>query len=138
MLMAFGLIGTGLLAVPILTGLGGLCRVRDLRLEMQPRRQAGQGEGVLPDRRGLDAGRPVLMHFVGINEMQALFWTAVINGFLAPPLLVIILLISNNRPIMGHRVNGLAMNVMGWLTAAPHVRRRRRPRLDVGQRMSPK
>ena len=59
----------------------------------------------------------VLMRLVGINEMQALFWTAAINGFLAPPLLVIILLISNNRTIMGDRVNGRFMNVMGWLTA---------------------
>jgi Mn2+/Fe2+ NRAMP family transporter len=58
------------------------------------------------------------MHFVGINEMQALFWTAVINGFLAPPLLVVIMLISNNQIIMGPRVNGRTMNVMGWLTAA--------------------
>jgi Mn2+/Fe2+ NRAMP family transporter len=50
--------------------------------------------------------------------MQALFWTAVINGFLAPPLLVVIMLISNNKAIMGPRVNGLAMNVLGWITAA--------------------
>lgn len=49
--------------------------------------------------------------------MQALFWTAVINGFLAPPLLVIILLIANNKAIMGGRVNGRAMNVLGGLTA---------------------
>ena len=57
------------------------------------------------------------MHLLGINEMQALFWTAVINGFLAPPLLVVIMLISNNRAIMGRRVNGRLMNLMGWLTA---------------------
>jgi Mn2+/Fe2+ NRAMP family transporter len=50
--------------------------------------------------------------------MQALFWTAVINGFLSPPLLVVIMLISNNKAIMGKRVNGMAMNILGWLTAA--------------------
>jgi len=50
--------------------------------------------------------------------MSALFWTAVINGFLAPPLLIVIMLIANNKAIMGERVIGLGMNIMGWLTAA--------------------
>ncbi len=56
------------------------------------------------------------MHIIGVNEMQALFWTAVINGFLAPPLLVVIMFISNNKAIMGKRVNSRAMNVVGWTT----------------------
>jgi Mn2+/Fe2+ NRAMP family transporter len=38
----------------------------------------------------------------------------VINGFLAPPLLVLIMLIANNRAVMGDRTNGLSMNVLGW------------------------
>jgi Mn2+/Fe2+ NRAMP family transporter len=50
--------------------------------------------------------------------MKALFLTAVINGFLAPPLLVLIMKVSNNREIMGERVNGHLLNVTGWITAA--------------------
>jgi Mn2+/Fe2+ NRAMP family transporter len=50
--------------------------------------------------------------------MDALFWTAVLNGLLAPPLLLVILLIANNKKVMGDRVNGLGMNVLGWITAA--------------------
>jgi Mn2+/Fe2+ NRAMP family transporter len=45
-----------------------------------------------------------------------LFWTAVINGFLAPPLLILILKISNDRKIMGERVNGRILNIAGWIT----------------------
>jgi NRAMP (natural resistance-associated macrophage protein)-like metal ion transporter len=116
-LMALGLIGTGLLAVPILTGSAAyaVCETFGWKcsLDAQP---AKAKEFYLIVTASTLAG--LLMHFLGINEMQALFWTAVINGFLAPPLLVVIMLISNNRVIMGSRVNGRTMNVMGWLTAA--------------------
>ena len=54
------------------------------------------------------------INFIGINPIDALFWTAVINGFVAPPLLVLIMLVANNRKIMGDRVNGLTLNVVGW------------------------
>ena len=45
---------------------------------------------------------------------DALFFTAVINGFVAPPLLVMIMLVSNNRKIMGKRTNSRLTNVLGW------------------------
>lgn len=41
-----------------------------------------------------------------------------INGFLAPPILVVIMLIANNPRVMGRRTNGPWTNVVGWLTAA--------------------
>ena len=53
-------------------------------------------------------------NFVGINPLDALFWTSVINGFLAPPLLVIILVIANKKSIMGSHVNPRWLNVLGW------------------------
>ena len=58
----------------------------------------------------------MLINFVGINPISALFWTAVINGFLAPPLLVIVIFIANNKKIMGKRVNGRWSNLLGVLT----------------------
>jgi Mn2+/Fe2+ NRAMP family transporter len=61
----------------------------------------------------------MLINFVGINQpLDALFWTAVINGFVAPPLLLMIMLVSNNRRVMGDRVNGIGLNVLGWLATA--------------------
>ena len=53
-----------------------------------------------------------LINFIGINPIAALFWTAVINGVLAPPLLVIIMIVSNNKKIMGKRVNGRFTNLL--------------------------
>jgi Mn2+/Fe2+ NRAMP family transporter len=58
-----------------------------------------------------------LVNFVGLNPVQALFWTAVINGFLAPPLLILIIMISRNSRIMGNRVNGRVLNGGACATA---------------------
>ena len=56
------------------------------------------------------------INFLGINPIDALFWTAVIYGFLAPPLLVVLMLMANNPRVMGERVNGPLTNVLGWAT----------------------
>ncbi len=47
-----------------------------------------------------------MFNFLGINPIYALFWTAVFNGFLAPPLLVLVMLVANDRTVMGQRTNG--------------------------------
>jgi NRAMP (natural resistance-associated macrophage protein)-like metal ion transporter len=115
-LMALGLIGTGLLAVPILTGSAAyaVCETFGWRCSLDAK-PAKAKEFYLVVAASTIAGLSI--HLLGINEMQALFWTAVINGFLAPPLLVVIMFISSNEAIMGDRVNSRAMNVMGWITA---------------------
>ena len=114
-LLALGLIGAGFLAVPILTGACAYAVAETLGkrygLNQKPRR-AKLFYGVI----ALSTLVGMLVNFLGINPITALFWTAVINGLLAPPLLVIIMLIANNRKIMGQRVNGLWANILGWAT----------------------
>ena len=56
------------------------------------------------------------INFIGINPMKALVWAGVIQGFSTPPLLLLILLMTNNRKIMGKWVNSRATNVLGWAT----------------------
>ena len=108
-----GLIGAGFLAVPILTGSAayGVAEAFGWRygLDAQPAR-AKQFYAVIVGLTLIG----MLINFLGINPIQALFWTAVINGLLAPPLLVVIMLISNNKQIMGERVNSWWLNVLGW------------------------
>ena len=115
-LMALGLIGTGVLAVPVLTGSAAyaVCETFGWRcsLDAKPAR-AKEFYLVL----GAATFGGLLLNVSGVGPMAALFWTAVLNGFLAPPLLVVILLIANNKAVMGERVSGLAMNVVGRLTA---------------------
>jgi Mn2+/Fe2+ NRAMP family transporter len=48
--------------------------------------------------------------------MKALVWLGIVQGFSTPPLLLLILLMTNNRAIMGERVNGRWTNVLGWIT----------------------
>jgi NRAMP (natural resistance-associated macrophage protein)-like metal ion transporter len=116
-LFALGLIGSGFLAVPVLTGssayaigesLGWKCGLNE-KLRNAPRFYgliiAGTFVGML-------------INFLKIQPVTALFWTAVINGVLAPPLLVMIMLVSNNKKVMGKRVNGKLTNFIGWITAA--------------------
>jgi Mn2+/Fe2+ NRAMP family transporter len=48
--------------------------------------------------------------------MKALVWLGIVQGFSMLPLLLLILLMTNNRAIMGERVNGRWTNVLGWIT----------------------
>lgn len=115
MLLAFGLIGAGFLCVPILTGSAAYAIAEALGWK--------HGLGEKPRRAKLfysviavSTLIGMLINFGGVNPISALFWTAVINGFLAPPMLIIIMFVANNKAVLGPNVNGLAMNVMGWLT----------------------
>jgi NRAMP (natural resistance-associated macrophage protein)-like metal ion transporter len=116
-LFAVGVIGAGFLGVPILTGSSAYAVAEALGwkhgLDEKPRRaKLFYAMIILPTLIGM------LVNFTGLNPIRALFWTAVINGFLAPPLLVVIMLIANNRKVMGHRVNGRWANLVGWTTTA--------------------
>jgi NRAMP (natural resistance-associated macrophage protein)-like metal ion transporter len=114
-LLALGLIGAGFLCVPILTGSAAYAIAEALGwrhgLDEKPRR-AKLFYGVIAASTVIG----MLVNFIGINPITALFWTAVINGFLAPPILVVIMLIANNKAVLGKEVNGRATNIMGWIT----------------------
>ncbi len=113
LLFALGLIGTGLLAVPVLAGSASFA-IAELfgwrsGLDLSPRR-----------------GRRFYLVFVGaivggmlldafqMNPIRMLFFSAVLNGILAPPLLLLVMLVSNNARIMGEHTNGVWLNVLGW------------------------
>ena len=53
-----------------------------------------------------------------IDPMKALYWTAVVNGVLAAPLMAVMMLISSNPRIMGHLVIGWKLRVIGWFATA--------------------
>jgi NRAMP (natural resistance-associated macrophage protein)-like metal ion transporter len=112
-LLAVGLIGSGVLAVPILSASAAyaLSEAFGWRygLDQNPGR-AKQFYAVIILATLIGVG----IDYLGINPIDALFLTAVINGFVAPPLLVMIMLIANNRKIMGKRTNSRLANVLGW------------------------
>jgi Mn2+/Fe2+ NRAMP family transporter len=60
----------------------------------------------------------VAMNCIGLNPMHVLVWSGVVQGFSTPPLMLLIRLMTNTRRIMGGRVNGRAINILGWMTTA--------------------
>jgi Mn2+/Fe2+ NRAMP family transporter len=58
------------------------------------------------------------LNYVGLNAVKMLFWSAVLNGVLAPPLIVLVVLLTSDRKVMGERVNPPLLKWLGWWAAA--------------------
>ena len=116
-LFALGIVGTGLLAVPILAGSAAYAVSEAFGWREGLGRRFGQAPGfyaviLLATVFGL------LVNATSIGSMTMLYYAAILNGVLAPPLLFIILLIANNKRIMGSRTNGVLSNVLGIVITA--------------------
>lgn len=112
---AAGIIGTGLLAVPILAGSAAYAIAEAFRLREGLHQKLKQAPGFY----GIIAFSTLIgfaINLTGINPIKALYYTAVLNGIVAPPLLLMIMLIGNNQKIMANRVNGALSNILGWIT----------------------
>lgn len=117
LLFAAGVVGVGILAVPVLTTgpAYALAEVFDWKHSLDHRpAHAKEFYAVIILSTLLAMG----LNFIGINPIAALFWAGVIEGLLAPPLMVLIMFITNNREIMGQHTNTRALNVLGWATTA--------------------
>ncbi len=117
LLLATGMIGAGFLAVPILTSSSAYA----LSEAFGWKASLSAAPGKAPQFYGIIALSTVfgiIINFVGISPVQALYWTAVINGFLAPILLTFVVLVGNDKRIMGERTSGLGVNIVAWLTVA--------------------
>ena len=115
-LFALGLIGSGFLAVPILTGSSAyaMCEAFDWKYGLNEKFRDARRFYLIIAAATLVG---LLINFLKIPPVTALFWTAVLNGVLAPPLIVVIMLVSNSKKVMGKRTNGPLTNFLGWSTA---------------------
>ena len=117
LLFALGMVGTGILAIPVLAGssayvASGMWAFREglnEKMNRAPRFYAVLGAGILLG---------MLMNFAKIDPIKALFWSAVFNGVAAVPLVAAIVWISGNRAIMGEWVSSTIAKIWGWLTFA--------------------
>jgi NRAMP (natural resistance-associated macrophage protein)-like metal ion transporter len=117
LLFAFGIIGTGLLAVPVLAGSAAYAVSemlgRPASLDAKPQK-ARLFYGAIAVTTLLGA----LVQYIGINPVRALYWSAVINGVLAAPLMAIMMLIVRNPKAMGHLTLGRRGTALGWAATA--------------------
>jgi NRAMP (natural resistance-associated macrophage protein)-like metal ion transporter len=114
-IFALGIIGTGLLAVPVLAGSAAYAISEAFRWHEGLAQTIDHARGfylviVLATLIG------VALNLLGVNPISALVLTAIINGVVAVPLLVLIMLIANNSAIMGGHTNGRLSNIVGWIT----------------------
>jgi NRAMP (natural resistance-associated macrophage protein)-like metal ion transporter len=114
-LFTVGLIGTGILAVPVLAGscAYAIAEAAAWRgsLDQRPR-QARKFYGVLAVAMIIG----MALNYAGIDAIKLLFTTAVINGVLAPPLILIVILLTGDRTVMGDAVNPPLLGFLGWTT----------------------
>jgi NRAMP (natural resistance-associated macrophage protein)-like metal ion transporter len=116
-LFALGFVGAGMLAIPVLAGAGSAGMAGLLRkaagFSRSPRKAPTFYGLVLLGTLGGTA-----LSLVGVNPIKLLVIVAVINGVAAAPFLFIVMLISNDRKLMGEYVNGKLARVAGWGTTA--------------------
>jgi Mn2+/Fe2+ NRAMP family transporter len=60
--------------------------------------------------------RTKLLNFLGFHPMKALVWSGIVQGFSVPPLLLLMMLMTNDRQVMGQRTNDRLTNLLGWIT----------------------
>lgn len=115
-LFALGIVGTGFLAVPILAGSAAYAISESVgwRAGLYQKFKRAHGfYGIIT----LATIVGLLVNFIDIPPFQMLYYTAVLNGIAAPPLMIMILLISNNKKIMGNHTNSKFSNVFGIIIA---------------------
>jgi len=117
MVFALGIVGTGLLAVPVLAGSAayalGEARGWRVGLERKPR-QAKAFYGTIAVATAVGIG----LNFTAIDPVRALIWAAVINGIVAAPVLFVTMLMTARRDIMGQWTLGPLPRAIGWITTA--------------------
>ncbi len=112
-LFALGIIGMGLLAIPVLAGSSAYAISESLGKRQGLNNKLKQGYSfygviIISMLVGLS------LNFIGLNPIKALIYSAVLNGVVAPIILVLILLIARNKRVMGEWANSKVSGAFGW------------------------
>ncbi|HEY6273836.1 MAG TPA: Nramp family divalent metal transporter [Terriglobales bacterium] len=119
-LFSLGLIGTGMLGVPVLVGscAYAISEAAPWRGSLdRPPQGAPKFYAVVAVAMMIGLG----LNYVGLDAVRMLFWAAVINGVLAPPLILLVILLTSDPKVMGGRANPPLLRGLGWVTLAVMV-----------------
>lgn len=116
-LFAAGIIGTGLLAIPVLAGSAAYAMAGAFQwsnsLELEPMRAQGFYSII-----ALSTLIGVALCFTPIDPIKALYWSAVINGVIAVPIMLLMMLMAGRSDVMGRFVIPIRLKLLGWLCTA--------------------
>jgi NRAMP (natural resistance-associated macrophage protein)-like metal ion transporter len=116
-LFTLGIVGTGFLAVPVLAGASAYAVAESFKFKTglyRKLKDAYAFYGVIIV--GMVIG--LALNFVGIDPIKALIYSAVLNGIIAPVVLVFIVQLSSSKEVMGAHRNHTVASVIGWITIA--------------------
>ena len=114
LLFAIGIIGTGLIAIPVLSGSLSYIFTETFGWEKGLNKKFHEAKGFYFII-GLSLFLGLSLNYVGISPIDALIYTAILYGLTAPILIAIILHIANNKEVMGEHTNSLIVNILGVL-----------------------
>ena len=114
-LFALGVIGTGLLAIPVLSGALSYIFSETFGLQMGLDKKFHEAKGFYIII-GISLLAGLSMNYMGISPVKALLYSAILYGLTAPVIIAIILHICNNKKIMGEHTNGKRANILGTAT----------------------
>jgi NRAMP (natural resistance-associated macrophage protein)-like metal ion transporter len=114
-LFALGVVGVGFLAVPVMTTGAAYDLVQGTGREGNLHARPGEAKLFYATIAAVTVLAAAL-NFLGFNPMRALVWSGIVQGFSVPPLLFLMMRMTNDRAVMGERVNGRLTNLLGWTT----------------------
>lgn len=116
-LFAIGIIGTGLLSIPVLAGASSYAISEAFNWKEglnRPLKDAHAFYGLIM----ISVIGGVMINFIGIDAIKALIYAAVANGLVAPVILSLVVLIASNKKIMGRWTSSILTTLIGWFTVA--------------------
>ena len=117
LLFAIGILGVGLIGVPVLAGSGAYAMAEAMGWRWGLEKKLRQATGFYAVI-ALAMLAALAIQFSPINPMKALFWSAVINGVVAVPLMAVILIIAARKSVMGAFTENKIILALGWLAVA--------------------
>jgi Mn2+/Fe2+ NRAMP family transporter len=113
-LFALGILGVGLIGVPVLAGSGAYALAETMGWNTGLEREVNNARGFYGIIAvSLLAGLGI--QYLPISPMKALFWSAVINGVVAVPLMAVIILLVSKKSVMGAYVASRPIVILGWI-----------------------
>jgi Mn2+/Fe2+ NRAMP family transporter len=116
-LFALGILGVGLIGVPVLAGSAAYALAEAMGWKSGLERKATDARGFYGVI-AVSVLAGLIIQYSPISPMRALFWSAVINGLVAVPLMVVIILLASKRSVMGHFTSSRPILFLGWIATA--------------------